>query len=162
MVSERYTLSIGKKAKLGEVLQAWDGVPRESLEGFDLAGVAGKGCQLSITNEPRDDGGVYVNVGSVIGLPKGMKAPAPETEILVYDIDNHDQAVYDKLPAWIRDKINASGQYADNHANSTPLDITVPTAQVGGQTVNTQTGEILTAQTRKPAGTQVGAAGPGF
>jgi hypothetical protein len=38
-------------------------------------------------------------------LPKSIPAPTLEGEALVYSTDAPDPAVFDKLPAWIQEKI---------------------------------------------------------
>lgn len=104
-VGRIYTMSLGKKANLRHDLEAWRGRTFTSaeLEGFDLANVAGKPCQITITHRQVGDK-TYANVVSVAGWPKGMDVPTPENEVITYDSDVG--AGYDLLPEWLQKKID--------------------------------------------------------
>lgn len=110
-ISKKYTRSLSEKAKLRPDLESWRGkaFTAEELDGFDLKNVLGVPCMLSVVHETSKDGSkVYANVASVMKLPKGMEAPAQECESVVYDIDAHDQEVFDKLPKYYQELINQS------------------------------------------------------
>ena len=56
----------------------------------------------------------YNRIEAVTGFPKGLPAPQPESEILVFDADEPDMEVFGKLPEWVQDIIRKSTQFADN------------------------------------------------
>lgn len=47
--------------------------------------MAGVPAMLSVTVVEKDDGSKYNRIEAVTGFPKGLPAPQPESEILVFD-----------------------------------------------------------------------------
>jgi hypothetical protein len=107
VIGKTYTASLGEKANLRKDLQAWRGktFTEEELRKFDISKLLGAPATISVTHKPKESGGVYANVSSIGGLPKGMDKPALEGDPLIYG--EEDQGCYDKLPKWIREKIDA-------------------------------------------------------
>jgi len=66
--------------------------------------VLGKPAFVNITHAVKGEK-TYANLTSIMPLPKGMPAPTLEGESLWYSVESPDAAVFDKLPAWIQDKI---------------------------------------------------------
>ena len=113
-LSKEYTVSLSNKSNLKKDIESWMGAQLtdgQIKDGFDLRQLLGKGGQLSVIIEEGKEGRKYNKITSVIGLPKGMNAPETKNELISYDIDNHDQATFDKIPEWIRNKIMSSTQW---------------------------------------------------
>lgn len=104
--SAMYTISLNKKSTLRGVLESWRGraFSEEELNGFDLEKLLGKGCYLNIVHDTKDDK-TYANVKTVVPLPKGMPAPTPSGDLLLYSCDAPNRAVLEKLPEWLGDKV---------------------------------------------------------
>jgi hypothetical protein len=104
-IGATYTLSLSEKSNLRPILQAWRGkaFSADELKKFDVTTVLGKPCMVTVTHEPKKDGGVYANVASVAKLPSGIPAPTLEGEALLYDADNMD--TFEKLRPWLQEKI---------------------------------------------------------
>jgi hypothetical protein len=114
-LSQELSASLNEKSKLYKMLRSWrakDFTDAE-LEGFQLSEMAGKGCMIAVTLTEKD-GVQYNNIDSVMGLPAGIPLPALQNDILIYDIDDPDQDIFDKIPPWIQDKIKKSTQYQKN------------------------------------------------
>lgn len=113
--SETYTNSTGKRAKLRDHLQSWRGhdITDEEIaqDYIDLSQLTGRPCLLAISVVKKEDGEEKNKLNGITGLPAGYPAPKPESEILVFDIDDRDEAVFEKLPGWIQEKIKKSTQY---------------------------------------------------
>lgn len=127
-VSETYTKSLSDKSKLLPMLTSWRGrrFTDDELNGlFDLASMAGEPALLQILLTEKEDK-QYNNIGAVMQLPKGYPVPVTETEPLIYDMDNPDEEVYEKLPEWIRERIMKSTQYRAAHTGTEELDIDEP------------------------------------
>lgn len=124
-LSLEMTQSLHERSKMYKTLTAWLGRPLTenelSLEGsgFDLLQMAGKNCLLSVSLAEKD-GDQYNKITGVMGVPKGLAVGKPESEILVFDIDNRDEAVFAKLPEWIQQKIEKSTQYQIDPPEETP------------------------------------------
>ena len=107
VISRTLGLSLNEKATLRQLLQSWRGraFTPDELKKFDLVNVLGKPAFVNITHSVKGDR-TYANLTSIMQLPKGMPAPELEGEALWYSIDEPDAAVFDKLPAWVQDKIS--------------------------------------------------------
>jgi hypothetical protein len=122
VVGVTFTLSLSDKSNLKPFLEAWRGrkFTAEEIRGFDITGVAGKPAYLNIIHENgkgQNASKVYANIASLMPMPVGMPAPQVDGEVIVYDADN--QQNFDKLPKWLRDKI-------DNQVKEQPRAATQP------------------------------------
>jgi len=106
VISRTLGLSLNEKATLRQLLQSWRGraFTPEELKKFDLVNVLGKPAFINVTHSVKGDK-TYANLTSIMPLPKGMPAPTLEGEALTYSIDEPDPVMFDKLPAWVQDKI---------------------------------------------------------
>lgn len=102
-----YTLSLSEKANLRKDLENWRGRPftKEELAGFDIAKIVGQPCQVTVMHNEKN-GKTYANITGITALPKGMDKPKPETDLIVYDPDEHQDS-FDTLPEWLQEKIKA-------------------------------------------------------
>ncbi len=87
LVRERYTLSLGDRAKLRPMLESWRGRPFTDVEldAFDLESVIGANCILSIVHKQGSKGGTFANVASVAPLLKGMAKITADDYVRVCD-----------------------------------------------------------------------------
>lgn len=78
-VSQRYTVSLHKKAKLRQHLEMWRGksFTPEELTGFDLEKLLGANGQLQVTHNVADEGRVYANVQAVVPCMPGTPRMLP-------------------------------------------------------------------------------------
>ena len=126
-LSLEMTQSLHERAALYKTLTAWLGRPLTEDElsiegcGFDLAQMLGKNCMLSVSLNEKD-GEQYNKITGVMGVPKGLQISKPESEPLLFDIDDRDEAVFAKLPEWIQKKIEKSTQYQLDPPEETPSD----------------------------------------
>lgn len=103
-IGSRYTLSIHEKSILGQHLTSWRGkaFTQEERDGFDVFNVLGAPCLISVVHTEKN-GKVYANIQSIMRMPKGMEAPAAESETIAYtpnDIDKIENLT--KLPEWLQ------------------------------------------------------------
>lgn len=110
-IGKFYTLSLSEKATLRKDLENWRGKTFSDAEakGFNIVAVLGKSCQLMVTHS-ESGGKTYANVTGIMGISKDQQARAktaqPENELLAFSVDDPDQEAYDKLPNWLREKID--------------------------------------------------------
>ena len=100
-----YTASMNEKATLRKHLEGWRGKKFSDDEagGFDVSTILGKACMLSVVES--DSGGkTYSNISGIGSLPKGMAVPAAENDLLYFDEDS-GPSEFEKLPPWLREKI---------------------------------------------------------
>ena len=124
-LSKEYTVSLSSKSNLKKDIESWLSRPfteEEVKDGFDLAAMLGRSGQISVIVEDSKDGTKQYNkITSILGIPKGMPSPETSSELISYDIDAHDDKVWEKIPEWIRGKIQKSTQWQRN-VEPKPLD----------------------------------------
>lgn len=136
-LSKDFSASLNEKSNLYKFLVPWRGKPftEEELsaegDGFDLKEMLGQGCFLQVIVDENDDGTKRNKITTVIALPAGMSAPETATEKMVFDMDAWDDAVLEKLPEWVQDRIKKSTQYQKDHTPTTEVDIKEPEAEKG-------------------------------
>lgn len=106
MIGNRYTVSLGQKAHLRADLESWRGRPftQAELDAFDLRAVLGAPAMLNVMHSPD---GKYSNIASIMPLPRGMQKLAPVGELLCFDTENWDEAVFQKLSDKLKERIMA-------------------------------------------------------
>lgn len=113
--SKKYTLSLNEKANLKKDLESWLGrsiTEQEQKEGYPLGNLLGKPCLLSIIHTQSGDK-TYANIASVMGVPKGTPVPAQFNPMTTYDVEDGKNAVFEKLPDWIKKIIGESKEFKD-------------------------------------------------
>lgn len=147
-ISQTYTCSLSERAALRRDLESWRGRPFTDAEltAFDLRNIVGAPCMLNIIHTERN-GNTYANVSTIMRLPKGMEAPKGTREHLIFDLDESDLALLEKMPKWAVDKIKSSETYAERIAGeadqSGDEDIDTETTAVEFQEELTQSDEEL-------------------
>jgi len=112
-ISKKYTLSLNDKASLRKDLESWLGRPvtaAEERDGFALGSMLGTACLLSILHGGNAEK-AYAYVAGVMSLPEGMAVPQAVNPVVLYDIGKGEDAVYAKLPEWVRDLIHQSREF---------------------------------------------------
>lgn len=124
-LSKEFTISSSKKGNLRGFLQAWNAktYSDEEFAEVELFDQLGKPCQLTVVlNETKE----YSNVEGVMGLPKGFPAPTTDTELISWDMEKWDDAVFEKLPEWVQEQIKKSTQFQKDHAPDTTIEVKDP------------------------------------
>jgi hypothetical protein len=70
--------------------------------------------------------GEYSNVDSIMPIPNGIPAPTSKTAFFTWDMDQWDDSVFEKLPAWTQEQIKKSTQYQKDHAPVTTVEVKAP------------------------------------
>jgi len=114
-ISSKYTLSLNEKANLRHILESWLGrtiTEKEEKEGFALGSMLGAPCLLAIIHAD-SNGKTYANIAGVMSVPKGTAVPEQSNPMVSYDVENGKDAVFTKLPEWIRTIIEQSKEFKD-------------------------------------------------
>lgn len=116
IVSKNYAMSLHEKARLRLDLASWRGkdFTEDEARNFDVSKLLNAYCMLNIT-ERTDGDKTYTNVSSISPLPAALKnaKPEPINETIVFDLDQPNWSVYEKLPAFLQELIAQSPQYAE-------------------------------------------------
>jgi hypothetical protein len=114
-ISKSYTLSLSEKASLRKDLQSWRGkeFTDEEAKGFDISKLIGAYCMVNVTTS-ETNGKTYSNVANLTPLPTALKAskPSPIHEVVTFDLDNPDWAVFDSFHDKLKDAIKRSPEFA--------------------------------------------------
>jgi hypothetical protein len=121
-----YTLSMYEKANLRKMVESWRGkslTEEESLL-FDVTILVGATCQLTIKDKTVNEK-TYMEIAGVTKLMKNVKCPNAVNELEVISYDNFDVKKFEKLPNWIKVKMEKSLEYKalntaknNNHAHN--------------------------------------------
>lgn len=133
--TKRFTAILSEKSGLFKFLTSWG---NKDIENIDLTSVLGRGAVLTISQKEKTDGTKCNNIEGIAGLPKGIQAPKPESELLAFDADEPDMEVLAKLPEWIQKLIEKSAQFAENPPMQ---EVTPPENTTNKQQPNTDDGE---------------------
>lgn len=109
VIGKTYTVSLYEQAKLRPIVVGMlGGLSEEEEAEFDIKSLLGKSCMLQITHE-EFNGRKYANVASATQLPKSVKPPKQFNESVYLDYaDGWDDAVYEKLPQFMKDRMAES------------------------------------------------------
>lgn len=121
-LSKEFTISGSSKSNLRKFIESWNGKSYgdDEFMDFDLFDQVGKPCQLNVVlNESKE----YANVDNLMPIPRGFPAPTTDTEQIRWDMDKWDDALFEKLPEWIQEKIKKSTQYQKNHAPAETVEV---------------------------------------
>ena len=109
IVNKWYTPSLHKRANLRRDIEAWRGAPLADDAEFDVSKLAGQPVLLSTVVNDRG----YANVDSLMRLPKGMQAPVPVGEIIVFDLDSPNWDMFELLSERLQETIRSSPEYQE-------------------------------------------------
>lgn len=134
-ISKEYTLSMHEKASLRKDLGAWRGkqFTDEEAKTFDIAKLVGVYCMVNVTHS-ESNGKEYANVAGLSPLPGALKnsRPAGVHSHAIFEIENPDMGVFDKLPDFLKNKIREAPEWENAHQVET----------VGGDSDNNQDDDI--------------------
>lgn len=146
-VRKEYTRSLARNSALIKVLSALIPIP-EDTSNVNIGAAFMKPCLVALDKGISEStGNEYNAIESVSPLIAGMEIPPARMQPISYDVESHTDEAFNALPEWLQEEVKKSTQWIDMHANSTPLQTAPPNlAVVNGQTINTQTGEVISQQ----------------
>lgn len=114
MVSKETTLSMGKKSNLRPLVEGVIGTSLDDEEAyaFDIDQLLNMTCQLHIVHEESENG-KYVQIKSASPLLKGVTCPPPVNSLQILSYEKWDQAYFDALPQYLREKMEKTPEYND-------------------------------------------------
>jgi hypothetical protein len=112
IVSKRYTVSLGDQARLRQDLEAWSNkkMTAEDRKNFNLKNLLGKFCMVNITHS---EDGRYANISGISPVPTALRNAQPEgiNAPVHFWLAEFDQAKYDALPKYYKEKIAESSEW---------------------------------------------------
>ena len=112
IVSKRYTVSLGDQATLRKDLESWANKKMSASDrvNFDLKNLLNKFCMVNISHS---EDGKYANIAGISPIPSALKNAVPQgiNPINHFWLHDYDQAKFDALPKYYREKIMESSEY---------------------------------------------------
>ena len=123
-LSRTLNFARSKNSSLRKFVQSWLGkaFSDEAFDEFDTNDLVGMPAQLSVI---LNESGEYSNIDTIMQLPKGMSAPQATQPLIRFDIEPWDDAAFDQLPDWAKDKVKKSTQYQKLHVPTDSVDVDV-------------------------------------
>jgi hypothetical protein len=119
-ISQDYTLSMNKKAKLRKHLESWSGAnfTEDQAKKFNIAKVLDRACLVNVVHKPsQSNGNIYANIAAITPVPAGVTVPEPKSPILKFawkhpsTKENFMAEEFGKLPKFLQEKIESSNEY---------------------------------------------------
>lgn len=113
LLSKEFTLSMHEKASLRKFLEAWRGKAfvESEAKSFDITVLLGKACMINVVHKESAKGDLRANISSVGAMPKGLECPPQINQTQILSFDNFDNALFETLPDFLKEKIKGSDQY---------------------------------------------------
>lgn len=109
------TFSMHEKATFRQLLESWRGkkFTDDEARSFDAGKLLGAPCQINVQEYTKKSGELGVKVGAVIPMTKGSTAPPAITPVQDLSLDaDFNQALFNDLPKFLRERIEKSPEYA--------------------------------------------------
>lgn len=121
-LSREFTISGKSNSNLRSFISSWNGVQYsdEAFGEFDPLTHVGKPAMISVV---LNDTGEYANIDTIMPLFPGLPAPTTATAMQTWDMDAWNDEGFEKLPAWVQEKIKKSTQYQKLHAPADTIEV---------------------------------------
>ena len=103
------TLSMHERASLRKLVENWQGRKfknQTEADAFDLSSLLGQPCTITTTvNTSASSGKEYAKIGSVSPVMEGVNVPPQHNPSVLYQIQDGANAVFEKLPPFVKETI---------------------------------------------------------
>lgn len=111
VIGKTFTASMHEKAGLRKFIEGWFGkkFPNDAAAAdFDFSKLLGYKCLANVTHYTGQDGKERAGLQSATPIPKGMDTAGVKqvNESLYFDLNTSKNADFEKLPEWLRKKID--------------------------------------------------------
>lgn len=108
-IGRTFTASMSEKANLRKFIEGWFAkkfASDNAAADFDHKALLGRKCLLNVTHTEKGQK-VYANIANAAPIPKGMPAEYTQHNAsLFFSLEEPDDATYQRLPEWLRKKID--------------------------------------------------------
>ena len=113
LAQQQFTVTSSENGLLRPFMESWRG-KRYGSEGDAIAGLSNMDKMLgfpAMLNIVHSEDEKYANIASASPLPKGLEAPKPVMDTIIFSLDKPVWADYDKLTDNTKEKIAQSAEY---------------------------------------------------
>lgn len=113
-IGKFYTTSLHENANLRQHLESWRDQPvtDDELQGFELGSVIHKPAMVFVSNTNGDK--PRAQIDTIKPLPIDFAAPTAPDKPAIYNMDHPDLEVFDRLPDFLKKKIEAAREYRES------------------------------------------------
>lgn len=113
VISREFTLSMHEKATLRKFLESWRGkhFTDDEAKSFDITKLLGIACMISVTHKTSASGKTFAEISNVSPVMKGFTVPNQFNPSIELNYDNFVNELFQRLPEFIRKKIESSVEY---------------------------------------------------
>lgn len=124
VVSKEFTLSMGEKANLRKFIEGMTGkaMKQEEANEFDVESLLGKSCLIVIKHKTSKAGNAYTDISTASPLMKGQVAKEAFNTPKLLTFTSWDQAYFESLPEFIKEKVVSSKEYQAQFGKYDSLD----------------------------------------
>ena len=118
MVFSNFNFSMFQNSHLCKFIESWYGKSfptQEAADVFDFKNLLGKSGYANIGWNDK-----YVNITSIMPLPKGIDPPKPAGELLIFDMETQDKAVFDKLSPNMQERLKKAKEFGAVFSDEPP------------------------------------------
>lgn len=125
VISKEFTLSMNEKSNLRAFLKSWRGkdFTEEEAAKFDVTKLLGVPCLLNIIHKAgkKDPSRMYDEIASATPLMKNMVCPPQINPSFEFGLQDFNQAAFDALPEFLKEKVRSSKEYKAMFAPAAPV-----------------------------------------
>lgn len=121
LVSTELTMSLHEKSNMFKMLETWIGFTEDMKKSFDpQKDMLGVPCLVTVKHEETKSGNTFAKITSVTPLMKGAECPEQVNPSMYFFMgwnghaSEFDEEAFEKLPAFIQDKIMSTPEYIDS------------------------------------------------
>ncbi len=113
-ISKTYKGSLNEKARFRKDIEAWRNkrMTDGEIKTFHPRLLLGRVAMISVIHTNKGDR-TYANVNAVTPMLKGLEVSEQENPSLILDLDEFDPVVFEKLPKYLKAKIEQSPEYLE-------------------------------------------------
>lgn len=137
VTDQEYTLSMGEKANLRKLVEGMIGTTLHDGEAnsFDLNQIVGMPCLITIKHKTSKAGNVRAEIAHASPLMKSQVCPPAFNPTVILTYEDWNQAVFDKLPDFLKEKMASSNEYKKKFGGMS--EVFPSEAYPGGEKINT-------------------------
>ena len=122
IVSQEYTNTLGRGAKLKEHIEGWCGeLKPHELEGFNLSAKIGEAANINVKHRTSSTGNERAEIIAINPVQRGTVVPPQVNTDIVYWIADGENDVFKSLSNYWQDKIRESAEFSGRHSTKAEI-----------------------------------------
>ena len=119
MVFGNFNFTMFQNSHLCKFIEAWKGktfATQDEADVFDLSTLLGQPAFANIVHN-----GDFVNIQSIMPIPKGMNSPKPVGDLLIFDMATQDKTVFGKLSEKMQERLKKAKEFGAVFSDEPPV-----------------------------------------